>query len=497
MRATLVLLLAILCTAEGMSQTFPPTAVPRTTADEVRELQASLNQIHERLQRLSVESNVAPTQFAANPIVPNTPTITLPSAVDTGLPNNSPELRAYWKNGLNLKSVDDIFTIHVGGSMQYDQGWNRADYAVQYGPDGIGNLQDGGVFRRARLRIDGTLYRNIDFVAEYDFANSVENDTNSGTQLVGSPSFSNAYVSFHLIPWLGTVRIGWMTEPLGMENYTSSRWLPFMERMPGNPLYNSPGVLLMNHTDDERATWAFGVYHAQDNNFGFGYGDGEYAYTTRMTCLPLYENDGEHLIHLGVSASHRHLESNEVTFRGRPSIRTMPSSNLPSLADTDTIDGTSLGIVDFEFASVWNSWTFQSEYFANWVNNTVYNGTPQGRLFYQGAYVEALYFLTGEHQAYNRTDGTFGRVEPLSPFNPWGGCRGTGAWQVGVRYAYLDLQNKAVDGATLNDITLGLNWFLNAETKIQWNLAIDHRDATPSGSNGWTYILGCRLALDF
>jgi phosphate-selective porin len=72
-----------------------------------------------------------------------------------------------------------------------------------------------------------------------------------------------------------------------------------------------------------------------------------------------------------------------------------------------------------------------------------------------------------------------------------------GAWQVGIRYGYLDLQNKGVNGATLNDIVLGLNWILTPNTKLQWNLAIDHRESTPPGSSGWTYIFGGCVALDF
>jgi len=72
-----------------------------------------------------------------------------------------------------------------------------------------------------------------------------------------------------------------------------------------------------------------------------------------------------------------------------------------------------------------------------------------------------------------------------------------GLEQIGIRYGYLDLQNKGVNGATLNDIVVGLNWFLNPNAKIQWNLAIDHRESTPPGSSGWTYIFGSRLAIDF
>ena len=108
-----------------------------------------------------------------------------------------------------------------------------------------------------------------------------------------------------------------------------------------------------------------------------------------------------------------------------------------------------------------------------------------------------LYFLTGAHQPYNRKTATIDRVIPNRNFNVWGDSYGWGAWQAGIRYAYLDLQNKGVNGATLHDIVLGLNWFLNPNMKVQGNFAVDHREPTPDGSSGWTYIFGTRVALDF
>jgi phosphate-selective porin len=60
-----------------------------------------------------------------------------------------------------------------------------------------------------------------------------------------------------------------------------------------------------------------------------------------------------------------------------------------------------------------------------------------------------------------------------------------------------DLQSHGLNGATLHDEVLGLNWFLNPHTKVQWNLEIDYRTATPSTGNGFTYIFGTRMAVDF
>jgi phosphate-selective porin OprO and OprP len=376
---------------------------------------------------------------------------------------------------------------------------------VQFGPGGTGDFEDGAYFRRARLRIDGTLYQHFEWVAEFDFANNVENDTSSSTQTIGSPSFTDVWFGANDLPLIGAVRAGWMKEPIGFEHLTSSRWLNFMERSPGSDSLNlrSPGVMFLNGTENQRLTWAASFHHVQNDNFGFGVGDGQYSETGRVTWLPWYENEGRQLLHLGIGATHRHLNDNQVDLHGRPSVRTEPGSLEPSLAETGTIAGSTQEVVDAELAAVFGPWTLQSEYYFTFIHDAFFpdqpppQGIARGTLFYQGAYVELLYFLTGEYRAYDRKEAVFDRVVPLRNFNVWDREYGWGAWQVGVRYGYLDLQDKGVNGATLNDIVLGLSWFLNPNAKVQWNFAIDHRDPTPSGSSGWTYIFGTRLALDF
>jgi phosphate-selective porin OprO/OprP len=457
-------------------QVAPPAqpATPASTAAEIAELRATVSQLQERLNQIA------------------------PAPSETESKSRWP-LNAYWQDGLEVESLNKDFRVHVGGTLQVDSGWNAASQAVQFGPGGTGEFQDGGLLRRARIRIDGTMYEHIEWVAEYDFANTVENDTSTSTQTIGSPSFVNAWVGVNDIPLVGTVRAGWMKEPISFEFQKSGRWLNFMERTPGSNSFftRSVGLLAQNQSDSQRLTWAFGVFHVEDDNFGFGFGDGEYAEVGRITWLPWYEDEGQELLHVGFGARHGHLDQNQIDLKGRPSVRTMPGSQEPPLADTGTIDGTNQDTLDVELAAVCGPWSLQSEYFCTFIHDTVVSEKALGTLFYQGTYLELLYFLTGEYQPYDLKAATFGRVVPLRNFNFLDGPGGWGAWQVGIRYGYLDLQDKGVNGATLHDIVLGLNWFLNPNAKVQWNLAIDHRESTPPGSSGWTYIFGTRVALDF
>ena len=104
-----------------------------------------------------------------------------------------------------------------------------------------------------------------------------------------------------------------------------------------------------------------------------------------------------------------------------------------------------------------------------------------GNVFVYGWYAEALYFLTGEHREYEKKSGAFGRVVPHDNLGSKCGC---GAWQVGARYSMANLSDSGMDGGRADDVTLGLNWFLNPNMKIQSNYVYTMRDAPAYPGSG-------------
>lgn len=97
----------------------------------------------------------------------------------------------------------------------------------------------------------------------------------------------------------------------------------------------------------------------------------------------------------------------------------------------------------------------------------------------------ASYFLTGEHREYRKPVGAFGRVHPYencfcveageSP--TWERCCfGKGAWELTLRYSNLDLDNAGIEGGQLQDIAVGLNWYLNPNARFMANDILAHRD---------------------
>ena len=157
------------------------------------------------------------------------------------------KMNATWNNGLELSTANKDFRVHVGGRTQFDVGWFSVDpnlYTAAGGPTaGLGNTYgDGADFRRARLRIDGTMYETIEWAAEYDFVNSAALGAvpsvpgvpfvpgNLATQPRTVTAFTDMWWTFKELPMIGNLRIGQQKEAIGFEHLVSSRYQPFMER---------------------------------------------------------------------------------------------------------------------------------------------------------------------------------------------------------------------------------------------------------------------------
>jgi phosphate-selective porin OprO and OprP len=434
------------------------------------------------------------------------------------------KMSASWRNGLEIQSANKDFRIHVGGRTQIDGVWLDQSSAFT-GAGGVGDA-DSVNFRRARLRIDGTMGDVHEFASEWDFVNNVNDNVGlqGASQFVGNlgnpnvinvPAPTDLWWDVKELPWVGHFRFGNMKEPLGLEHSTSSRFLDFMERSYNQDAFTgpfnngfTPGLMIWNMAESKRATYHLGVFKNTTNVFAYGIGDGEYAADGRLTWLPWYDEDskGRGLLHLGIAGSLRDPDEGVVRYRSRGSLRNGPGSFNPVFADTGTFFADETQQIGTEAALVYGSLLVQAEYFGS--NNT--NAQPLvgpggfGDVYTNGYYIETLYFLTGEHRAYDHERGAFGRVVPLENWflvrTDEGICHGWGAWQIGARYSKLDLNNSGINGGVIQDVTLGLNWFWNPNMKWQFNYVVQDRVAPTSVGtvgNGTINGFGVRFAHDF
>ena len=213
----------------------------------------------------------------------------------------------------------------------------------------------------------------------------------------------------------------------------------------------------------------------------------------------MYDDDGTRLVHVGMGFWAGEIVQDQLRDRVRPLLRNAPGFAVADLADTSEVPGSRQYTLAPEFAFVHGPLTVQAEWAAQFLTDALSSSDqPQGTLFYHGGYLQALYFLTGEHDEYLRREGVFGRQVPLQDYHLKKGdpYQAFGAWQVGVRVGYVDLNDKAIQGGTLYDLTFGLNWYLNANMKVQFNYVLEHRDQS-GVTPGWIDGFGVRTAYNF
>jgi phosphate-selective porin OprO/OprP len=440
-----------------------------------------------------------------------------PAGNGAGMPTTTPaekqpiHLDATWDDGLRFQSADERFHLHVGGAGQIDSVWLVGPHSLFDTPSGstsgVGNAAATQI-RRAVLQADGDIFDQFDYIVQFDFANA-SND-NSGLQppsfgnLTSSPAPHNIWMQVRDVPWLGNVRFGNQVKPIGMENNTPFTFLPFMERSDNMDAFYGPfdngyalGFTARNWSESERLTWQFGVYRPSTNVFGVALN--KTTYGARVTALPVYQDDGARLVHVGLGFYGGEIVQDQNRSRVRPLLRNAPGFAVPVLADTGEVPGSDQYTIAPEFAFVLGPLTVQAEWAGQFLTDALSpSAQPQGTVFFHGGYVQALYFLTGEHDEYLRTEGVFGRQVPHEDYHLKKGDphRSLGAWQVGVRFGYVDLNDKAIQGGTVYDWTVGLNWYLNANMKVQFNYILEHRNQ-PGAPEGWIDGFGVRAAYCF
>jgi phosphate-selective porin OprO and OprP len=373
-------------------------------------------------------------------------------------------LRAQWADGLLFQNADRSYEFRIGGRVQQD--WAQVVSVDDDLNEAVEGIQGGVETRRARLKVLGTLYERLYYIAQFEFAG-------------GTTAVNELYLKILDLPVLGSLLIGHTLEPLGLDLLTSNRFLQFLERPAVSafwPGYNA-GLMMRRAWLDQRATLAAGVFRDTDPQGKMTSNDGV-QFTGRITGLPLYRDSGRALIHLGASASRRMYDGDTVRFRTRPE-----SHLLPYFADTGEIEAEEGDLFGFEFAAVCGPLSFQGEYTAAETSG------PNADYGFSGGYAQAGWFLTGESRPYSRSGGTFTRVQPKRMAFHQGGA---GAWELAARYSVVDLSDADIDGGELEVATAALNWYLNPTMRVMANYS-----ASDLADVGESQALTTRFQFDF
>jgi phosphate-selective porin OprO/OprP len=381
----------------------------------------------------------------------------------------SETMRVLWKDGLRFESADKRYKLKLGGRLHYDGQFFDADDDTKTAVEtGTNRIEDGTEFRRVRYEMSGDVER-VDWAISVDFAG-------------GSSTFRNVYAGVKDLPF-GNIRAGQFKEPYGLEQLTSSNNLTFTERSLMNafvPAFNA-GVMVFDTAANERMTWAIGGFRTGSDSGEVSRGDGEYAGTARITGLPVWGDEGRDYVHLGASYSRRSPTNDSVTFSAKPEANLAPSYVSATIAAED------VDLLGAEVAWGIGSLTLSGEYtLASVTGDSSGAADPD----FSGYYVQAGYVLTGENRPYGKTAGALGAVKPKE--NAFGETGGRGAWEVATRLSSIDLVDDGVDGGELDDITFGVNWYLNPHTRLMLDYILADLDAAGGADGGDTSIFAFR-----
>ncbi|MDA0832039.1 MAG: porin [Planctomycetota bacterium] len=384
--------------------------------------------------------------------------------------------------------------IKLTGCFQADAGWidQSANSLATFG-----DIEDDAGFRRARLAAVGDVSENVSFLFEMDFAFN------------GRPSFMDVWLDIHDIDYLGNIRIGQWRQPFGMDNLNSVRELTFLER----PLifafapFRQTGIGFHNTNEDQTVTWAFSGFRFPADFFGGigspggigNLGDRGYGLAGRVTGVLLKDSaDSGALVHIGADYSYISPGGHTSHYRNVPEYGGPfvgpdgTAGSIPFFIDTGAIPANHVNLYNAEIGARHGSLYGQGE-----ATYAIIQDTSGNSLSLPGAYGQVGYFLTGEERTYNKASGVFGRVKPLCPF----GKAGWGAWEIATRYSYINMNDVSVAGPTtpggrLNNMTYGVNWYLNQYTKFQFNFIQAMLDR-PANDHSVTNIYAVRAQLDF
>ena len=328
--------------------------------------------------------------------------------------------------------------IKIGGRIMYDM--------AAWGEDNLSSI--GSEFRRVRLFSSGSIYQNVKYKLQLDF---------SGGDVV----FKDVWMELNKLPIKGNLRVGHFKEPFRLEVLTSSKYITFMERGLTSAMSRERNSGIMYHTTfGEKISFQTGIF-ATANNFGNNENIGRAInVTSRISYLAI--NTDERKLHLGIAGSLRN--SGDLT---EYNITPKAENHLGTKFLIYESNQKDVRLLSYELSYVDGPLSVQGEYVQSEIDNPdlVSNKNLDVISSYYG---QVSYFLTGESRSYKSSLSGFSRVKPNNNY----GENGWGALEIAARFSAIEVKESSFNyyiKPFQEDITLGINWYLNPNTRVMFN----------------------------
>ena len=438
---------------------------------------------------------------------------------------------------LQITSSDGRFSAALRTLIQFDTGYYSQEHSANLLPAAYGNdFSSGSNFRRVYLNLQGRVFGDWSYNANFDFGGS------GGTETPGH--IQSVYLEYDGgAPW--ALRIGAYPPPTSVEDATASGDTIFLER-------NSPSDLQRNIAGGDGRD-AFSVIYATPTVYGALSFTGDKIQTGakalaaagataaptfdeqeasvgRLSWLPISEEHAHWLI--GVNGSYVFKLPDSVA-NGLANLSSTPGatalnsfsfsdppeftfdSNGYALASTGSLNANHVSQWGVETAGNWHSLYGQAGYYGFEIDRSgVAYATTTGTQIVQpnadhfsGWYVQGTWLLTGEERLYNPGTGAFTPPQVPTPLNFEKG--NWGALELAARYSDLDLNDHVNDTANVvianaagapagthtydfyntvrggdqRILTLGLNWYPNTVVRFALNYELIQNSKLQSGSS--------------
>lgn len=444
------------------------------SAQEAADLRSQVAALKAQVDRL--EARLDQAQPAANAQLASSPSAVAPAtqvAVSAPATASTSGTAIKWKGSPQLSLGNATFK--VSGRIQYDAGYLSVPKSVNDRAPGYSNE-----LRRLRLGASGTLGGGFGYKLDTELSDNAVDTVDT-------------YITYQKNKWLVTLgnqnQFQSLDELIGdttgsvMERAAFTDAFGFERRLGLSVQYRTKLLIaqagIFSDSIDSLANSSDGPAGGDENN-SFAL-DGRVVVTPKIGDMQLQFGGSYHW------RDFQRLSEAPVRYRQRPFLHSVNSRYLA----TPGIPAEGESHYGFELAGSKGRLFFAGE--GHWLR-VARPGLADPKFF--GAYAEVGYFLTsGDTRPLQ--DGIFGRTEPTNPVS----AGGAGAWQVALRYDYLDMNDRGIVGGTQNAYIAALVWTPINFLRFNANYAhLVYTDAAILAGNRADYsanVMALRAELDF
>ncbi len=353
-----------------------------------------------------------------------------------------------------IQSVDGQHRIELHGRVHFDlRGYEAGSRNLPVAPAVVGTDETTKfLVRRARIQMDATFYKHLNFKLEGDFGS-------------GASVLTDGYVELRYWPEL-RVRGGQFKVPFSFEELTSSNFIDFVERSVVNNLVPARDVGGMVHGTlfGGLTEYAVGIFNGTGQNNTETNDSKDFAGRLLVRPFRLLNIPALEKFHLAGHVTHGKETidapaANAQSLQGQTEGKFVFFQRVPTRGDRLRVGG--------EAVYAYGPFGLYGEYVQTEEERKSLGpgGTNLDDVTGRGWYVAGTFLVTGEEKVH-------GKAPKVKPANPRTGDYG--ALEVVARYAHLDLSSDSPltpnpGGNRVNALTVGFNWYLSTNVRLMFN----------------------------